>query len=87
MPGPIVGAYGVSGQNPMPIYTEAWYADYSLANDFTEALYLETSGVYPAPNGWNISYFENLSKYFALQGNSLLAQIFANESQQYNKME
>nr|WP_157463259.1 ABC transporter substrate-binding protein [Caldisphaera lagunensis] len=87
MPSSTIGAYGIPGQNPMPVYNDAWYADYPLANDFTDALYLETSGVYPAPNGWNVSYFENLSKYFASQGNTFLANLFENESEQYNEMD
>jgi hypothetical protein len=33
-----------------------------------------------------LSYFENLSKYFASQGNTYLANLFANESQEYNEL-
>ncbi|MFP3230448.1 MAG: ABC transporter substrate-binding protein, partial [Caldisphaera sp.] len=33
-----------------------------------------------------VSYFENLSKYYASQGNTFLSQLYANESQQYNEL-
>ncbi|MFP3257591.1 MAG: ABC transporter substrate-binding protein, partial [Candidatus Nanopusillus acidilobi] len=76
-------SYEVPGENPMPIYYIGWIADYPLASDFVNAMYLQ-GGAYPAPNGWNVSYFENLSKYYASQGNTFLSQLYANESQQYN---
>ncbi|MGC8573745.1 MAG: ABC transporter substrate-binding protein, partial [Caldisphaera sp.] len=78
-------SYQIPGQNPMPIYNLEWVPDYPLASDFTNALYLQT-GDYPAPNGWNVSYFENLSKYFASQGNTFLANLFQNESLEYNEL-
>ena len=78
-------SYQIPGQNPMPIYNLEWVPDYPLASDFTNALYLQT-GDYPAPNGWNVSYFENLSKYFASQGNTFLANLFQNESLEYEEL-
>ncbi|MFP3242610.1 ABC transporter substrate-binding protein, partial [Caldisphaera sp.] len=78
-------SYEVPGGNPMPIYYLGWIADYPLASDFVNAMYLQ-GGTYPAPNGWNVSYFENLSKYYASQGNTFLSQLYANESQQYNEL-
>ncbi|WP_292319199.1 ABC transporter substrate-binding protein, partial [Caldisphaera sp.] len=78
-------SYEVPGANPMPIYYLGWIADYPLASDFVNAMYLQ-GGTYPAPNGWTVSYFENLSKYYASQGNTFLSQLYANESQQYNEL-
>jgi len=78
-------SYQIPGQNPMPIYNLEWVPDYPLDSDFTNALYLQ-SGDYAAPNGWNVSYFENLSKYFASQGNTFLANLFQNESQEYEEL-
>ncbi|MFP3295480.1 MAG: ABC transporter substrate-binding protein, partial [Caldisphaera sp.] len=78
-------AYQVPGENPMPIYSIGWIADYPLASDFVNGMYLQ-GGAFPAPAGWNVSYFENLSKYYASQGNTFLSQLYANESQQYNEL-
>ncbi|MGC9048531.1 MAG: ABC transporter substrate-binding protein, partial [Caldisphaera sp.] len=78
-------SYQVPGANPMAVYYLGWIADYPLASNFVNAMYL-TGGTYPAPNGWNVSYFENLSKYYAAQGNTFLANLYANESQEYNEL-
>ncbi|AFZ70125.1 PKD domain protein,extracellular solute-binding protein, family 5 [Caldisphaera lagunensis DSM 15908] len=78
-------SYEVPGENPMPIYYLGWIADYPLASDFVNAMY-ETGGTYPGPNGWNVSYFANLSKYYASQGNTFLAQLYANESNEYAEL-
>ncbi|MGC9183773.1 MAG: ABC transporter substrate-binding protein, partial [Caldisphaera sp.] len=78
-------SYQIPGQNPMPIYYLGWLADYPLASDFVNAMYLNTS-TYPSVNGFNSNYFENLSKYYASQGNTFLSQLYANESQQYNEL-
>ncbi|MEB3691495.1 MAG: ABC transporter substrate-binding protein [Caldisphaeraceae archaeon] len=75
----------VPGKNPMPLYNLGWIADYPLASDFTDAMYLQ-GGTYPAPDGWTVSYFENLSKQFAAKGNTYLANLFANESKEYNEL-
>nr|WP_245529256.1 ABC transporter substrate-binding protein [Caldisphaera lagunensis] len=85
MPQTTIMSYQIPGQNPMPIYNLEWVPDYPLASDFVNALYL-LSGDYAAPNGWNVSYFENLSKYFASQGNTFLANLFENESEQYEEL-
>ena len=52
-------AYQVPGQNPMPIYSLGWIADYPYPSDFVNAMYLE-NGTYPAPDGWTVSYLEQL---------------------------
>ena len=52
-------AYSVPGQNPMPIYYLGWIADYPYPSDFVNAMYLE-NGTYPAPDGWYVSYLEQL---------------------------
>ena len=54
----IVG-YLVPGQNPMPIYYLGWIADYPYPSDFVNAMYLQ-GGVYAAPDGWNVTYLEQL---------------------------
>jgi len=56
-------SYMVPGQNPMAIFYMGWIADYPLASDFINAMY-EQGGTYPAPDGWDVSYLENLSAYF-----------------------
>jgi len=53
----------VPGQNPMAIFYMGWIADYPLASDFINAMY-EQGGTFPAPDGWDVSYLENLSAYF-----------------------
>ena len=85
MPGSTMMSYWVPGLNGQPIFTGGWIADFPLASDFTNAMYLQ-GGFFPAGAGWNVSYFENLSKYFASQGNTYLANLFANESQEYNEL-
>ncbi|AFZ70555.1 PKD domain protein,extracellular solute-binding protein, family 5 [Caldisphaera lagunensis DSM 15908] len=78
-------SYQVPGENPMPIYYLGWLADYPLASDFVNAMYLNTS-TYPSVNGFNSQYFANLSKYYASQGNTFLAQLYANESNEYAEL-
>ena len=56
-------SYMVPGQNPMAIYYMGWIADYPLASDFVNAMY-EQGGTYPMPDGWNVTYLENLSAAF-----------------------
>ncbi|MGC8573847.1 MAG: ABC transporter substrate-binding protein, partial [Caldisphaera sp.] len=85
MPGSTMMSYWVPGLNGQPIFTGGWIADFPLASDFTNAMYLQ-GGFFPAGAGWNVSYFENLSKYFASKGNMTLANIFANESKEYNEL-
>ena len=52
-------AYMVPGENPMPIYQLGWIADYPYPSDFVNAMYLE-NGTYPAPDGWYVSYLQQL---------------------------
>jgi ABC-type transport system substrate-binding protein len=85
MPGSTMMSYWVPGLNGQPIFTGGWIADFPLASDFTNPMYLQ-GGFFPAGAGWNVSYFENLSKYFASKGNMTLANIFANESKEYNEL-
>jgi ABC-type transport system substrate-binding protein len=52
-------SYMVPGQNPMPIYYLGWIADYPHPSDFVDAMYKE-NGTYPAPDGWYVSYLQQL---------------------------
>lgn len=54
-------AYQVPGGNPMPIYSLAWIADYPLAQDFVNAMYLQ-GGTYPLAMGFTTDYI-NASGY------------------------
>jgi ABC-type transport system substrate-binding protein len=45
----------VPGANPMPIYSLAWIADYPLASDFVNALYLQ-GGIYPSGDGFTTDF-------------------------------
>jgi Bacterial extracellular solute-binding proteins, family 5 Middle. len=63
MPG--VTMYGdlVPGQNPMGIYFSGWIADYPLASDFANPIYLQ-GGFFTSGDGWDVNYLINLSAYF-----------------------
>jgi ABC-type transport system substrate-binding protein len=63
LPIPTIIGYMVPGQNPMAIYAINWGADYPLASDFVNPMY-EQGGTLAAPDGWDVSYLENLSAYF-----------------------
>jgi ABC-type transport system substrate-binding protein/flagellar basal body-associated protein FliL len=45
----------VPGQNPMPIYYLGWIADYPLASDFVNAMYMQ-GGTYPSATGFVADY-------------------------------
>jgi len=47
----------------MAIYYMGWIADYPLASNLVNAMYLQ-GGTFPAPNGWDVDYLINLSAYF-----------------------
>jgi len=68
----IIG-YMVPEANPMPIFYLGWIADYPHPSDFVNAMYLE-NGTYPAPDGWYVSYLEQL-------GYTQEAQMYANLNQ------
>ncbi|WP_238523613.1 ABC transporter substrate-binding protein [Acidilobus saccharovorans] len=63
LPQAVIEAYQVPGQNGLPIYYWYWSADYPMADDFMNGMYLE-AGDYALPDGWNATYLENLSAYF-----------------------
>ena len=55
-------SYWAPGLNPMAIWNSGYVADYPLASDMMNAQY--TGMVWPEPDGWYVSYLENLSAYF-----------------------
>ncbi|AHC51360.1 ABC transporter substrate-binding protein [Sulfolobus acidocaldarius SUSAZ] len=61
----------VPGQNPMPMYYLGWIADYPYPSDFVDAMYKE-NGTYPAPDGWYVSYLQQLG--------------YTNEAQMYQQL-
>jgi len=63
MPGVTMYGYLVPGQNPMGIYFSGWIADYPLASDFANPIYLQ-GGFFTSGDGWDVSYLINLSAYF-----------------------
>jgi len=63
MPGVTMYGYLVPGQNPMGIYFSGWIADYPLASDFANPIYLQ-GGFFTSGDGWDVNYLINLSAYF-----------------------
>ncbi|ESQ24272.1 MAG: Bacterial extracellular solute-binding protein, family 5 Middle [uncultured Acidilobus sp. JCHS] len=63
MPGVTMYGYLVPGQNPMAIYFSGWIADYPLASDFANPIYLQ-GGFFTSGDGWDVDYLINLSAYF-----------------------
>lgn len=59
MPFSTIIGYMVPDQNPLPMYYLGWIADYPHPSDFVDAMYKE-NGTFPAPDGWYISYLEQL---------------------------
>ncbi|MGC9071082.1 MAG: ABC transporter substrate-binding protein [Acidilobus sp.] len=62
LPWAVMLSYWVPGMNPMAIWNSGYVADYPLASDMMNAQY--TGLVWAEPDGWYVSYLENLSLYF-----------------------
>nr|WP_157463188.1 ABC transporter substrate-binding protein [Caldisphaera lagunensis] len=73
----------IYGQNPMPIFYMGWSPGTPTALEFAQGM-IEEGGPYAAPDGFNSTYLSQLSNYFASQNNTYLANLFANESNEYS---
>ncbi|MFP3242090.1 ABC transporter substrate-binding protein [Caldisphaera sp.] len=73
----------IYGQNPMPIFYMGWSPGTPTALEFAQGM-IEQGGPYAAPDGFNSTYLEEVSNYFASQNNTYLANLFANESYTYS---
>jgi Bacterial extracellular solute-binding proteins, family 5 Middle. len=62
LPWTLMLSYWVPDLNPMAIWNSGYVADYPLASDMMNAQY--TGMVWADPDGWNVTYLENLSAYF-----------------------
>ncbi|PVU72821.1 ABC transporter substrate-binding protein, partial [Acidilobus sp. SCGC AC-742_E15] len=62
LPWTLMLSYWVPGLNPMAIWNSGYVADYPLASDMMNAQY--TGMVWAEPDGWNVTYLQNLSAYF-----------------------
>ncbi|MGC8573810.1 MAG: ABC transporter substrate-binding protein, partial [Caldisphaera sp.] len=78
-------SYMIPGENPMALYYLGWISGYPTASFAADSIYL-ASGAYPSPDGWNITYLNNLSAYFNKTGNTNVGAMIWQESQEFQEM-
>jgi len=78
-------SYMIPGENPMALYYLGWISGYPTASFAADSIYL-ASGAYPSPDGWNITYLNNLSAYFNKTGNTNVGAMIWQEAQEFQEM-
>ncbi|MGC8566815.1 MAG: ABC transporter substrate-binding protein [Caldisphaera sp.] len=84
MPFSTIISYMVPGANPMPVYYLDWNG-IPLAWYWLPFMYQE-GGVYGGPDGWNVTYLEQLSSQFNSTGNKYVGALIWQESQQFKQL-
>ena len=84
MPFSTILSYLIPGQNPLPLYYLDWNG-IPLVWYWLPFMY-QQGGIYPAPDGWDVGYLEQLSQQFNSTNNTHVGALIWQEAKQYEQL-